>query len=334
MRYLPSRFLISLAGYSTLVLFLGGLLSVSGGCGKHPKTADEEAPAVLPPAALLVEQQVSGMILGSTLRLPTALVVSDKGTVYLIDSGNRRVIWFDSHLTPVRDFYGGGGSSGRLSEPAYLTVDSDGTLWITDHGSRLLTQCSDRLEYIAEIEPEDENAPMELIHPTGIAVTGFGDIWIGDLLNSRIAVLDAAGQVAQYVGDFGYAGGALNHPGKLLIDDKGKIYVCDTDNRRIVVYDDRGSLINEIKHSALENPVAVTLDGYRRLWVLDKFSGRVHCFDRDGAYVASLGPMVSGTDQPLKHPSDLVFVPDGRLVISDTGNDRLLVCQVLSGVNP
>jgi len=305
---------------------------VVGGCGKHPEAASEAVTPSLPPAALLVEQQISGVILGKTLKSPSALAVNDRGVLYLIDAGNRRVIWFDVHLTAVRDFSGEGGTFGRLSEPTYLTVDADRTVWITDSGRRLLVQCSDKLEYLGEIEPRDEQAPLELGRPAGIAVTGFGEIWVADSDNNRIVVLDVLGQVSHFVGDFGYAGGALRRPAKLLLGNQDQIYVCDTENRRIVIYDDRGSLVREIEHPALENPVAVAIDSHGRLWALDKSSGRIHCFSRDGQYLTSLGPIVSGTDRALAHPSDLAFTSDGRLVISDTGNDRLLVCQILSSI--
>ena len=90
----------------------------------------------------------------------------------------------------------------------------------------------------------------------------------------------------------------------------------------------------QIEHPALEHPVAVAVDSHGWVWALDGNSGRLHCFDRDGQYLASLGPIVSGTDRALARPSDLAFTSDGRLVISDTGNDRLLVCQILSGIQP
>jgi sugar lactone lactonase YvrE len=307
---------------------------VAGGCVRHPKEASEITTPALPPAALVVEQQFSGAILGKTLKSPSALAVNDHGAMYLIDAGNKRVIWFDAHLTPIRDFSGEGGTFSRLSEPTYLAIDADRTLWITDSGRRVLVQCSERLDYLGEIEPKDEQSPSELGDPAGVAVTGFGGIWVTDSDNNRIVVLDALGKVSEFVGDFGYAGGPLRRPGKLLLVNQDQIYACDTENRRIVVYNDRGSLIKEIVHPVIENPVAVAIDGHGWVWTLDKNSGRIHCFDRDGHYLTSLGPIVSGTDQALARPSDLAFTPDGRLVISDTDNNRLLVCQILSGIQP
>jgi sugar lactone lactonase YvrE len=307
-------------------------LCVTGGCSGHQKAATEEATPSLPPAALLVEQQIIGAVLGKTLKSPTALAVGERGTLYLIDAGNKRIVWFDARLTPVRDFSGEGGTSGRFSEPTHLTVDAEGTLWITDSGRRVLVQCSDKLEYVGEVELKDDQEPQELVRPAGIAVTDFGEIWVADTDNNRIVVLDVLGQVDHFVGDFTYPGGALRRPSKLLSDRHDNIYVCDTDNRRIVIYNDRGSMVREIKHPALEDPVAVAIDGHGWLWTLDQSSGKVHCFNQEGHYLTALGPIVSGSDQPLVRPSDLAFTPDGRLVISDTGNNRLLICQFLYGI--
>ena len=334
MRHLPSRLLSVRQGSFPLALFLAGCLGVSAGCGKQPKVENEEGALPSLPTALLLEQQVSGTILGKTLKSPSALASDDRGALYLIDAGNRRAIWFDARLSPIRDFSGEGSSTGRLSDPVFLSVDADHTVWITDAGRGVLVQCSDKLEFMAEIEPKDEETPQQVFDLAGIAVVDFGEVWLADKNNNRIAVLDALGQVKYYVGDFGYAGGSLRQPGKLLLSRRNHIYVCDTENRRIVIYDDRASFLGEIKHPVLERPAAVAVDRFDRPWILDTDSGRLHCFDEKGEYLASLGPIVSGTDRSLSRPSDLAFTLDGRLVISDTGNDRLLICRILTDTQP
>ena len=301
-----------------------------GGCGKPTQVARETAPAPSIPTALVVESQISGAILGKPLKSPSALATARSGALYLLDSGNKRVIWLDSRFTPIRDYRGQGGISGSFSEPKYLTVDNEQYVWISDAGHRKLVQCSDKLEYVGETDLGGVDAGQNFGHPAGIAVTGFGDIWVADSDNNRIAVFDAQGQIDFIVGDFGYPGGALRRPAKLLLDRHDRIIVCDSDNRRIVTYDDRGGLFSETEHSVFEEPVATVLDSSDQLWVLDKSAGQIHCFDPNGRLLATLGPVVSGTDRPLARPSDIAFTLDGRMVVSDTGNDRVLVCRILT----
>lgn len=312
--------------FGRLAISLASLLAVVG-CAGGPKLAEKTA-APQDPNALTLDKIISGSIFGRLLKTPDALVVDRRGSVYLLDTGNKRVVWFNQELAPVRDFAGQGSETGRLSEPRGLCVDPVDNVWISDCGGKRLIQCNSQLEYAAELEFRDESDEFQLGRPGSLAVTTFGELWVADLDNHRIAVLDQVGQISQLVGDAGSPGGQMYRISKVITDSHDRIYVCDRGNQRVVVYDDRGGLVLEIKHAVLLDPVSIALDPDEHIWVLEQDSGKLHCFNKDGRYLSSMGPLVSGADQPLGRPSDLGFLPDGRLVIVDTGHDRLMVCRV------
>jgi len=320
-----SRFL---NGVTALMLPAAVFMAAVTGCGGPAKVGTESAPEA-PPTELFLEKTVSGTMLGLPMGRPIALAVSDRGSVYLLEGANKRVIWFGRDLVPLRDFSGRGDLATSFSDPRSIAVDADRNVWISDFGHRRLLRTNDRLELTGEVDFRNDTTFGGLGRPGGVAVTGFGDIWTVDVDNQRIIVLDAVGDPSQTVGDFGHPGGKLDHPSKLLKGQDGHIWVCDRGNRRLMVYDGEGGVVREIGTGILEDPVAMALDSRHRVWVLEFESGKIHCFDREGRYLSTVGPAISGASQPLSHPTDLVFTADGQLIIADA-YDRLLICRTAS----
>jgi sugar lactone lactonase YvrE len=304
------------------------LLTFLNGCGGGVVPASGESAPVSIPTGLLLEMTISGTIQGLPLKSPGLLTVNDHGSVYLLDASNQRVIWFNRDMVSLRDFNGRGDFATSFKDPQGLAVDADHNVWISDYGHRRLVRTSDRLELTAELEFYNDSTNVGLSRPGSMAVTNFGDLWVVDLDNERVAVLNQLGELIQTVGDFGNTGGKLEEPSKILLDSKGHIWVCDRGNDRIVVYDDDGGLVREIKDLLLDEPTALAFGPGQSIWILEERTGKIHCFGQDGSLRATVGPVVAGADQPLSNPSDLVFLPDGRMVISDTGHDRVLVCRL------
>lgn len=299
------------------------------GCGGNPGVGVEKGTVLPLPVMLLLETEVKGRVLGRTLSEPIGIDIDKRGVVFLVDSGNDRVIWFDPTFKAMRDIGGQGGNWRQFDEPQFVTVDEDLNIWVSDAGNRRLVQYSERFEYIFEIDLRDAEDLLRFGRPSGLAVTAFGEIWVADIDQGQIAVLDNFGQIDHMIGDFGYGGGQLQEPTKIISDADDNFYVCDSGNRRIMVYYENGDFQREIEHAVLTEPRSIAFDRRGLLWVLDGPTASIHCFDKQGNYLSSLGSMVTGTDQPLRRPSDICFTSNGRLVISDTGNDRMIVCRIL-----
>jgi len=280
------------------------------------------------PLAVLVETTISGRILGEILRSPRGLAVDRLGAMYLVDAGNNRLIRFDRDLNPLHDFGGYGGDAGLFNRPEYVSVDNDLNLLVTDLGNRRLDRFDTRLNFVSEIVLEDEEDPLKFGEPSGVALGGYGAVWWCDRENDRLVIMDNVEQFDRFVGDYGYAGGQLHSPEKIVVGNDDNFYVCDAGNARLVVYDEYGNFEREIYNRAMRYPRSMVFDGDGRLWVLDSSLGALFCLDPSGRLLLETGPMLPGTGNRLDNPSDLAFTIDGRLIISDTGNNRLLVCQI------
>ena len=297
-------------------------------CGGPPGPPLENERPPIPPVGLLVEEVVSGPVLGDPLNYPVGLAVGFDGTVFVMDSGNDRLLKFDPSLIPVSEVGGYGTSAGQFSQATFVTVNSGLSLAVSDEGNRRIVSYDSRLNYVDELVFEDDDDPLKFGTPSGLAVTDYGEMWVADRERNRIAVFDNVGNFNRFVGNYGYSGGQLINPEKIVADFRDNFIVCDAGNARLVMYDQYGNFIRDLKAQNLGYPMAVTFSK-DMAWVIDGNEGRLVALDMKGKEIFQVGPRLIGDRVPLKEPSDIAFLADGRLLISDSGNTRLLVCRII-----
>ncbi|MFQ5499298.1 MAG: NHL repeat-containing protein [Candidatus Zixiibacteriota bacterium] len=297
-------------------------------CGTPDTQVAEQSSDYPIPIGLVIEREIKGEILGNVLRSPAGLATDNHTAIYVADAGNSRLLMFDLSLKPIREIGGYGSSDGLLNRPSFMVVDHGLNLWVSDDGNRRVTRFNRRLEYVDAIKFYDDDAPLKFGNPAGIALTEYGETWIADRDKNRIAVFDNVGRFDRFVGDFGYTGDQLAAPHKVLVDQGGNFAVCDAGNGRIVRYDSYGNFDSEVISDQLNWPVAASI-GRTFFWVLDGRPGKVLFFDSKNLVRLAAGPTIPGSSQMLRDPTDLIVLPAGRLLVSDSGNNRLLVLRVI-----
>jgi sugar lactone lactonase YvrE len=310
------------SGITALALLT--LIGCSGARRQSP--VGETVPAR--PMAVVVEREISGRVLGQTLSSPWGLAADRRGNVYLVDAGNNRLVVFDSQMTPLRDAGGYGSEQGLMDRPSFITSDNNLNLWVSDVGNRRICRFDNKLNFVNDILLRDDQDPLKYGVPSGIAVTAYGEVWMCDRETNRLAVFDNIGRFDRFLGDFGYSGGSLRTPEKIISGDDGYFYVCDAGNKRLAVFDEYGTYKRDMYNERFRYPRALAIDSSRLIWVLDSGAGLLYGLDNRGREMFVAGPMLPGSSFPLKDPADIVFTRDGRIVISDSGNNRLLICQI------
>ncbi|MEO8593582.1 MAG: hypothetical protein ABI759_09685 [Candidatus Solibacter sp.] len=197
--------------------------------------------------------------LSAMLLSPRAVCVDRTGNVYIVDSGNHRVL----RLTPggVLQTAAGNGSKGsagdegparlaQLNTPSACTTDTVGNLFVADTANHAIRRIN-TIGVIATVAGSgaegwagDEGAATaaSLSLPRGVAVDDDGDIFIGDTGNHRIRMVTPDGTIHSIAGTGanGLAGdggparaGLLNGPQGVFLDGAGNLYFADTGNHRI-----------------------------------------------------------------------------------------------------
>ncbi|KAA3630841.1 MAG: hypothetical protein DWP97_14475, partial [Calditrichaeota bacterium] len=119
----------------------------------------------------------------------------------------------------------------------------------------------------------------------------------------------------------------LKSPEKIYRDPNDNFIVCDAGNKRLVLYDQYGGYQKQIQNKIFSYPVSVVFfqDHY---FVLDGVTSEIYVLDKNGKYLSTISSLLPGDDTAMLKPSDIYVAEDGKLLIADTGNNRLLVCSV------
>jgi len=105
--------------------------------------------------------------------------------------------------------------------------------------------------------------------------------------------------------------------------------VCDKGNGLIKIYDSFGIFMFEFGHRNLQIPTGISIDSFDNIWVLDSKNPTLFCFDSGGELLFVPEQLDYTGKYRLSNPTDLTITPENKLIISDFGNDRLLVYQIL-----
>ena len=171
--------------------------------------------------------------------------------------------------------------------------------------------------------------PGELNRPLGVAVSQWGDIFVADSTNHRIAVYDINGQPMGFIGKSGSGPGEFNYPTGVAVHGR-KLYVADFYNQRIQVLDFNGKQLSVLpratdlrKIGAAIMPVTVAVDEAGNLYISDVSRQKILVFDDKGNYVSSFG-------RPGSNPGELAYVNgiavdynDGLIYLSNSNNSRI-----------
>ncbi len=309
-------------------ILLTGAIAFLLSCNKSSSVHISETASARVPVAVIVERELSGTILGTTLRSPFGVAVDQRGRLYCVDAGNNRVLLFRQDLSPVSEIGGTGSTSRLLGKLTFITVDNDLNILVTDESNQRIVRFDSRLNLVDEIPFYDTDNPLKFGYPSGVGLTGYGEMWVADREFNRIAVFNNIGQFDTFIGDFGYSGGQLLVPMKIILDDGGQFIVCDAGNSRLVLYDVYGNYIRDIRDDRFDFPGSVVADK-EGIWVLDSNSKQLLYLNKKGKLLFQAGPQLPGTSLSLQAPSDIVILPDHRLIIADSGNNRLVVCRIV-----
>jgi predicted membrane-bound mannosyltransferase/sugar lactone lactonase YvrE len=132
----------------------------------------------------------------------------------------------------------------------------------------------------------------QLNGPSNVIIDGEGNLWVADTNNNRIAKYGPDGRFLMTLGGFG-GEVSMNQPWSLAVADDGTVFVADTWNHKIVKFDKDGKKVHEWGAGG-------QTDG-----------------DGDGTI---------DNDDPFKlyGPRDIEIAPDGNVLITDTGNNRVI----------
>ena len=201
-----------------------------------------------------------GVATNATLLYPNGVVVDAAGNLFIADWGNNRVRKVDANgiITTIAGGGAGGGVDGlgdgaaatnaALNGPVGVTFDSSGNLLIGDSKNNRVRKV-DTNGIITAVAGGGSGALGDggtatnatLVNPNGVAVDGFGNLFIGDSGNNRVREVYAGGIITTVAGGgpdgLGDGGAATNAtistPIGVTLDHFGNLFIADYGNNRI-----------------------------------------------------------------------------------------------------
>jgi DNA-binding beta-propeller fold protein YncE len=191
--------------------------------------------------------------------------------------------------------------------------------------------------------------------PRGIAVEGYGKVYVADELNRRLQIFKSDGTfVAAWgwgvetgdskfeictsgcqAGISGSGDGQFGEPAGVDLDVGRNVYVVDGGNRRIQVFDRNGNFLrkwgsNGTGDGEFQSPQGIAVSESGHVYVSDLGANRVQKFGLSGNYLAKWGTAcdtsVSGEencDGGFNQPIGIDLDSAENVYVADTANNRL-----------
>ncbi|MCH7578067.1 MAG: TIGR03663 family protein, partial [Chloroflexi bacterium] len=177
-----------------------------------------------------------------------------------------------------------GDDPGSFNEPAGLTIDSQGNLYVADTFNHRVQKFDPEGNFLAEVGGNG-SGEGEFSEPWGLAVDLDGNLYVADTFNHRIQKFDP---------DFNFLL-AFGVPATSQVDPEPE---------------------------AFWGPRDVAIDPEGNIWVADTGTARMVKYGPDGRFLQAFGGMGEGAGQ-FQEPTAIEITPGGDIFVADSGNRRV-----------
>src|SRR5215213_3698003 len=171
---------------------------------------------------------------------PRGIAVNSKGEVFIADTGNKRIVVFDSDGKYITDFGTAGLGPGQFDEPVGVAVAEDGTVYVTDTWNQRIQSFIPNQDgtLYTPLQQWDVNAwfGQSLDNKPFIAVSKDKHVFINDPEGYRIIEFTDTGEFVRTWGDFGSGPSEIGLAAGITVDSDGFVWVTDAGNNRILRY--------------------------------------------------------------------------------------------------
>jgi sugar lactone lactonase YvrE len=267
---------------------------------------------------------VDGVGTAAQFESPESVAVDPFGNVLVADGFNNliRKVTEGGLVTTVAGSVSNGstdgvGAAALFSIPDGISVDGEGTCYVSDLGNSNIRKITPSGEvttfagmagHFGSSDGIGSGARFE--GPAGLALDGAGNLFVADSQNNTIRRIDPSGVVTTIAGTAGQAGAAdgagslalFNNPLGVAVDGAGNVYVADSNNdtiRRITpdgnvstfagIAGQAGSADGMGSGAQFAYPQGVALDGNGNLYVADGGNSAIRRITPAGAVTTLAG---------------------------------------------
>jgi len=296
-----------------------------------------------------------GPATAAELYFPQGIAVDPKGTVYIADTGDNKVraVGTDGNIN----------ATAAINTPDGLGIDTNGNLYVTD--GKLVWQVSAAgaaSTFAGGGTSTQEGVPPQsalLTQAGSVAVDGQNDVFVNQL--ARVSEISSSTQLmntvagngaAGYSGDNGPATAAqIGVAAGVAADSSGNLYIADGASGRIRKVDSTGNITTvagggtskadgvSATTAALNNPVAVAVDGAGNLYIAEYGGNRIRMVNAAAGTIQTIagngtqgfsGDHAVATNASLNGPADVKVDGQGNVYIADSMNSSIRKLTLLT----
>jgi len=258
---------------------------------------------------------------GARIPAPRGLFSDEDDTVYVLDDAGR-VLIYSSDGQVRKTWHMPEYAAGR---PEGIVRLNDGRIAVADtHYHRVVIFDGDG--NVDSMFGAYGSEHGQFVYPVAIAEDPAGFLYVGEYgEQQRVQKFQADGTFVLSFGEHGTGDGQFQRPSGIAWA-ADKIYVVDAFNERIQLFSDEGQFLQVINLpdnvAGFEYPYDIRVNG-DELYVIENKAARLTVLKTDGSLVGRYG----GPGRDTGHffgPWSLTLLSDGRILIADTGNHRIV----------
>jgi len=252
-------------------------------------------------------------------------------------------------------FADGAGTAAKFWNTRGVAVDGQGNVYVADAVSSHRIRKISPVGVVTTIAgngtqgfANGNGTATMFASPSGVAVDGLGNVYVGDQINNCIRKITPAGVVSTFAGSgvAGYADGngtaaQFNAPQGVALDGQGNLYVADVQNHLIRKISPAGMVStlaggNGIAGAADGNgaaarfngPIGIAVDNQSNVYVADINNDRIRKINAAGA-VSTLAGGTSGFAEgsaaaaQFRHPYGIAVDNQYNVYVADMQNNRI-----------
>ncbi|MCP4105966.1 MAG: hypothetical protein GY749_10580 [Desulfobacteraceae bacterium] len=270
---------------------------------------------------------------------PYDIITDTEEYVYVTDKENHRVQKFDSYGNFISEWGEYGNENGKFNSPLGITVDGNNYIYVTEELNSRIQKFNNKGVHI-ETWTSPENGDYAFIKPFGLATDNNNFVYVTDTQKPHILIFTSDGIFKDKWGAEAADNGMFELPGGLAMDSDNKLYVADVRNHRIQKFKSDGTLLDTWgSHEQFNEPSDIAIDSNGNIYVADSLNHCIQKLSKDGVELVSQsiykftsdGELITKFGKPgsspgeLSYPAGVCVSSEGKVYVSDTGNNRIQV---------
>ena len=213
--------------------------------------------------------------------LPLGIDTDQSGRIFVADSQNQRIQILSQEGKYLSEIKVPDGTL-KKADPTDVAVSSSGNrCFVADNDNHCILEFDVASKTLLNRYGKPGSEKWEFRYPFLMHLHQDKDLYIVDVINTRVQVVSTEGKFVNIVGGWGVEKGQFFRPKGVTVDSRGRSYVSDSYMGVIQLFDVTGHFHSVIgdpetgKVKKFTTPMGISVDRSNRLYVVEMLPGRV-----------------------------------------------------------